>query len=227
MTLEEYLALVPSWNSQRPKFMSTLAALVQPLVDSQTFLASLTADFDLDTAVGVQLDAVGRWLNRDRFIDQPITGVYFSFDLASERVGFDQGIWFSGFDPTEAIIALDDETYRTILRLQAIANQWDGTLPSMQAPLDAVFPGIIVQDKGDIAGDVMTMDVLIPSHLLSSLLLGILTQDYPVKPAGVLTNFIETTLQGVPIFGFDVAFTTNGPFGGFDQAAWGIIISTQ
>jgi hypothetical protein len=40
-------------------------------------------------------------------------------------------------------------------------------------------------------------------------------------------NFIETTLQGVPIFGFDVEFVEGGPFGGFDQGAWGIIVKTQ
>jgi hypothetical protein len=226
MTLSDYIGLITSWHSDKPRFVNTVAVLVQPLIDAQDMLARLTADFDLDTAIGVQLDMVGQWIGRTRYVDQPITGVFFSFDLPADRVGFDQGIWIGPYDPTDAITALDDETYRSVLKLQAIANHWDGTLSSIADQMDAVFPGIAIQDKGDTPTGLMAMDVLIPAALINSLLLAVLEQDFPIKPSGVLTNFIETTVTTQPIFAFDVPFVTDGLLGGFDQAAWGIVVLT-
>lgn len=221
MTLEEYLALVPPWNSQQPKFMSTVAVLTAALVDAQTLLAKLVEDFSLDTAVGVQLDMVGQWIGRTRFVRIPITGTFFAFDHDGERVGFDQGVWLGPWDETSGIGALDDETYRTFLRMQAIANQWDGTLEQIHDVFDAIFPGVVIQDKGDLPGQVMTMDVLIPGPVISSLLIKVLEQDFPIKPGGVFMNIIETSVVTQPIFGFDL---NTGPFGGFDSGAWGIVI---
>lgn len=226
MTLEEYLGLITSWHSDKPRFMNTVAVLVQPLVDAQDMLAKLTGDFDLDTAVGVQLDMVGQWIGRTRYITTPIRGVFFSFDDFTPRTGFDQGIWLGQYDPTDSITAMDDDTYREVLKLQAIANHWDGTLPGIADDLDRVFPGIAIQDLGDAPAGLMRMDVLIPSNLVSSLLLYVLEQDFPIKPSGVLVNFIETTISTQPIFAFDVPASSGGPLGGFDEAAWGIIVLT-
>jgi hypothetical protein len=233
MTLSEYLSLVPMWNAGRPRFMNTVATLLQPLVDAQDMLAKLTADFDLDTAVGVQLDAVGQWIGRTRYILLPIHGVYFSFDLPAENVGFDKGIWFGPYDTPDGVQRLDDDTFRMVLKLQAIANHWDGTVPSLADELDRVFPGISIVDMGDTPAGLMTMDVLIPTNLISTLLLSILEQDFPIKPSGVLVNFIETTLPGTPIFAFDVDYVEGGPLAGFGPfgpndmyASWGLVVLT-
>jgi hypothetical protein len=223
-----YLGLISSWHSDKPRFMNTVAALVQPLIDAQLMLEKLTADFDLDTAIGVQLDVLGQWIGRTRYVRTPISGVFFSFDDSidgtpgtSPRTGFDQGVWLGRYQPTDAISALDDETYRTLLKMQALANQWDGTLVSIKEAFNAVFPGVIVQDLGDNLSTPMAMDVLIPGVHLSSLLLSVLEQDFPIKPAGVRLSIVETTVASQPIFGFDIDGDT---FGGFDHGAWGKII---
>jgi hypothetical protein len=226
MTLSDYLGLITPYHSTRPKFVNTVAMLVQPLVDAQAMLAAMTADFDLDTAVGVQLDILGLWIGRSRFLNTPVTGVYFTFHMPGdpdERDGFDQGVWQGPFDPTTGIIAMPDDTYRKVLQLQAIANEWDGTLGSIQAAFAVVFPGIVIQDRGDAAGGLMSMDVLIPGIEMNSLLLAVLEQDFPVKPSGVHTNIIETTVSTQPIFGFGV---DNAVIGGFDHGAWGRVIQS-
>ena len=226
MDLSSYLGLVTMWHSTRPKFMNTLATLVQPLVDAQDMLAKLTADFDIDTAVGVQLDVVGQWVGRTRYVHVPLTGVYFSFDLPEQRVGFDQGVWFGPYDTTEGVKALDDDTYRMVLKLQAIANHWDGTIPSLADELDRVFPGIVIVDKGDVPTGLMTMEVLIPSNMVTTLLLSVLEQDFPIKPSGVRVFFTETTVLTTPIFAFDATLVPDGPLGGFDESSWGEIVLT-
>jgi hypothetical protein len=227
MNLSDYLGLITSWHSDKPRFMNTVAVLLQPMVDAQAMLAQMTADFDLDSAVGVQLDILGQWIGRSRFVEVPISGVFFSFnDGSGARTGFNQGVWLGKYEPTDAITALDDETYRTLLKLQAIANSWDGTLSQIYEAFNAVFPGVIVQDKGDTSGGLMQCDVLIPGVELSSLMLAVLEQDFPIKASGVHYNFIETTVSTEPLFAFNIPASDGGPFGGFNQGAWGKIIKT-
>jgi hypothetical protein len=226
VTLYEYIALIPSFNAGKPRFVNTLAALIQPLIDAQDLLASLTADFDLDTAVGVQLDIVGQWLGRTRYLTEPITGVYFAFHTPTDPVqrdGFDQGIWLGPYDPTTKIIAMPDDAYRKILKLQAIANHWDGTVPSIQEAFNNVFPGVVVQDMGDTSGGLMVMDVLIPGIEMSSLELAALEQDFPIKPSGVRVNIIESSVTTTPLFGFNV---DGSIIGGFDHGSWGVVIQS-
>jgi hypothetical protein len=217
-----YLGLVTSWHSTKPRFMNTLAALLQPMIDAQLMLEALTAEFDLDAAQGVQLDVVGQWIGRTRYVMAPITGVFFSFDDGGgARTGFDQGVWLGKYVPTDAITALDDDTYRTLLKMQALANEWDGTLASIQTAFNAVFPGVVVQDLGDTATGLMSMDVLIPGVEMSSLMLAVLEQDFPIKPSGVHLTIVETTVAYQPIFGFDISTKA---IDGFDKGAWGKII---
>jgi hypothetical protein len=228
MTLDQYIALLPPYHSHQSRFVNTLAALLQPLVEAQEVLAQLSADFDLDTAVGVQLDMVGEWLGRSRWVEEPRIGVYFAMHDAADaplRDGFDQGQWLGPFDPTSVIVAMPDDTYRSVLRLQAMANHWDGTLASIQNQFATVFPGVVVEDKGDTAGGLMSMDVLIPGIAISTLLLSVLEQDFPIKPGGVRVNIIESTVVTEPLFGFDIDGAAL-PIRGFDHGAWGLVIAS-
>ena len=80
MTADEYLALITSEHRGKKKFEATVAAVVAPFSKLQAVLRGLPADFDIDQAVGVQLDAVGAWIGRSRRFDTPLVGVYFAWD---------------------------------------------------------------------------------------------------------------------------------------------------
>ena len=138
--LTDYTGLITSEHNQRPKFMAVVEALTKPMVALQNLLGGMPDVFDLDKAVGVQLDAVGLWVGIARRVATPLTGVYFSLDTAG--VGFDQGNWKGPFDPDTGLTLLDDDTYRLVLRAKIGANHWDGTLGSTAAILNSIFsPG--------------------------------------------------------------------------------------
>lgn len=219
-TLDYYLDLIPSWNAEKPRFVRTLAALIQPLVDAQAMLAKLTTDFDLDTAVGVQLDMVGQWIGHSRWVTVPLQNVYFSFDMDGYNVGFDQGRWIQPHDVTTGLQRLDDDTYRAVLKFKTLANGWSGVQADIAAPLEALFPGIVVNDLGDKSGGLMSMEV-IWSGTISTLLLAMVEQEFFTKPSGVRTNFIETSVSNTPVFFFDVETAS---LAGFDVGAWGLAI---
>ena len=216
-TVEQYLSLVTAQHRTAPRFMAMLRALLRPQADTQAFLASLPAAFDLDTAEGAQLDAVGMWVGRDRFVTTPITGVFFSFDDAA--LGFDQGNWRGPYDAESGLARLDDDSYRTLLRAKIAANQWDGTLAGAAAAYGFVFrdrgTNVFVQDNQD-----MTITLNVSGNPLSPVLLALLTGGYiPLKPAGVRIAYVNVvSVAGNALFGFDL---DNSSVAGFGRGAWG------
>lgn len=182
-SVDDYLALIPAYNAVQPNFMASLRAVVSPLVALQEFMASMPQAFDLDTAVGVQLDQVGLWIGRARDIETPITDLYFSWD--TQGLGWEEGYWQGAFDPDNGISVLDDTTYRALLYAKAAANRWDGTVTSAASVL-----GVLLADHGATAvitdNQDMTMTVDVAGIVSDIVFRSILTNGYlPIKPEGV------------------------------------------
>jgi hypothetical protein len=136
------IKLITSEHNAQPNYMAMVAATCQPFFDTTTVAMALPALFDLDAAVGAQLDAVGLWIGLSRAVDVPITGVFFSFDMAG--LGFDQAAWESPEDPGIAVESMSDDVYRLALEAKALLNRWDGTVAMAYEALDPlVSPGTI------------------------------------------------------------------------------------
>ncbi|WP_176315136.1 DUF2612 domain-containing protein [Burkholderia vietnamiensis] len=214
--LTDYTGLVTSEHRDKPRFAATVAAVAQPIVDQMNVLQSMPGKFDLDNAVGVQLDDVGLWVGVSRKIRTPLTGIYFSFDIAG--LGFDQGTWKGPFDPDTGLTVLDDDTYRLVIRAKIGANHWDGTLASSAAILNSIFGAdthVFIEDHQD-----MSMTIGIAGKVPSAVFIALLAGGYiPLKPEGVRVAYtIVTTVDGTPMFGFDMS----GPYvAGFDAGTWG------
>ncbi len=212
----DYTALITSEHAGKPKFTAMVSAIADCFADLQNTLAGMPGLFDLNVAVGSQLDAVGLWVGLSRKLSVPISGVLFSFDTPA--VGFDQGNWQGPYDPPAGLVSLDDRTYRQLLLAKIGANRWDGTLSTADAILNSVFNRfftyIFLQDNGDMS---ITLGVsgMIPSALLLALLA---TGQLVVKAEGVLLSTQVTSVNFAPLFGFDVS---NSFIAGFDRGAWG------
>lgn len=214
--LTEYTALITSEHRDKSRFMAVVGALVQPLVDQMNVLQSMPGKFDLDNAVGVQLDDVGLWVGVSRKIRTPLTGIYFSFDI--DGLGFDQGIWKGLFDPDTGLTVLDDDTYRLVIRAKIGANHWDGTLEQSAAILNSIFGAdthVFIEDHQD-----MSMTIGIAGKVPSAVFLALLAGGYiPLKPEGVRVAYtVVTSVGGAPLFGFDM---DNELVAGFDTGVWG------
>ncbi|MDF3936649.1 DUF2612 domain-containing protein [Pseudomonas citronellolis] len=215
----DYLALITTEHSSRPKFMAMVEAVVQPMIDALNASQGLPADFDLNQAAGVQLDIVGLWVGISRRVNTPLVGVYFALDTSG--VGLDQGVWKGPFDPDSGVVELDDDTYRVLIRAKIGANRWDGTLSGSKEILDLVFSGathVFLQDNQD-----MSMTIGVSGEPPSAISLALLTGGYiPIKPEGVRVDYYIVTTSDSPIFGFDVS---NEYISGFDQGSWGAVYS--
>jgi len=147
VTVEYLLDYVTSEHSDKPRYMQTVALSVQPYIDSENVALSYRTLFDLDTAVGEQLDMLGQWVGITRYIAEPID-LFFSLDHSD--LGFDAGKWQTPHELSMRLVRLDDEHYRILLRARIVSNHWDGTIPGAYKAWDTLFAGtgyqVYIQD---------------------------------------------------------------------------------
>lgn len=196
----DYVALVTS-EHRRPRFLALVAACVKPFADAQTALVELPSAFDVDTAVGVQLDAVGLWVGVTRYLHTPLEGVYFSWDV--EGVGWEEGVWKGRYDPASGLSVLDDDNFRRIIKARIAANCWDGSVPQAYAVWRMVFQDtgsiLVIQDNQD-----MSMSVGIAGIRLDAVFRALLQgNSIPLKPEGVRINWYAVTPDGGKLFAWD------------------------
>lgn len=220
VTVTQYEDLIIPEHQGQPNFTATIDLSCQPFVDEQNLLSPFYLMFDLDLAVGTQLDAVGVRVGRSRQVTVPLVGVYFSWDTAG--LGWDQGYWQGEFDPSTGVTSLDDTTYRLLLRAIIITNTWNGTVNGAAPALAKLFndtttPGTFVFIYNNMN---MTETIGIAGQqppVIFQALLG--SGEIPLVPAGVGVNYVMISNPTGPIFGFDIA----NPFiAGWDVGSWGV-----
>lgn len=188
MTTDEYLALITTEHQERPRFKATVEASVSPFAKVQEVLRSLVPAFDVDSAVGRQLDIVALWIGVTRRVAVPIDGYYFTWDDVITD-GWDYGVWKGIGDPDAGFINLPDDLFRLLIKAKILANQWKGDIPGAYEILDAVYnagSAITITDNQN-----MTMTVTIVEGSIPPVQIALLTGGYiPIRPSGVLANYV-------------------------------------
>lgn len=159
--------------------------------------------FDIDTAVGPQLDILGKYVGVARNIGLPVDKPYYNFsdyDGTLRPNGFTdylnpamnaQALWyqyqFSGTENT----ALTDTAYRFILKLKIILNINDGTLASVMDLLETFFPGTVaLTDNKDMTITyTLTRQAPVDPEVIKAFL---------PKPMGVGVNYEFFTVVAAP-----------------------------
>jgi hypothetical protein len=215
--ISKYLKLVTSEHADKPNFIAVLSMLLQPLADIQALVATIPGLFDIDDAVGSQLDVIGEWVGISRNITVALPNVYFSFGISG--LGFSQAVWRTSADPLSGLVVLPDDHYRLLLRARIANNQWDGTIPGAYAIWDSIFSvtgiGVLIQDYGN-----MHMALALTGPIPDALTLALLTGGYfDLRPAGVkIDTYYTPSVASAPFFGFGAQ---NDSVAGFGSGAWG------
>lgn len=197
----EYTDLIAGAHVGKPRFTEWLFELTEPLRVARERLAALRTDFDVDTAVGKQLDAVGARIGVSRNLPLTLTGVYFALDDV-DGIGLDRGVWKGAYDPVDGMTTLGDDTYRAVIKAKILANHWDGTNGSLPGFLSEALSYFGVPAKVLDLQDFQTMHVAL--HL---------TKDTtpPIVWELFSRRIIDVTAAGVSI-----AIVNNDPWFGFD-----------
>lgn len=171
----DYSTLITSEHQGQPKFMAWLNVALGMIQDAQDFAKQLYTFYDIDSAVGTQLDKVGNVLSTPRRLP---------------------------FQPSNNVSPImDDATYRIVLRSRIVEAHFDGTASSLYGLFQTVLgnTGLLfdITDNQD-----MSMSVIV--YGVTTTLIGdLLSHGYIVpKPEGVRIQ-INVTTNKVFAWGID------------------------
>jgi Protein of unknown function (DUF2612) len=199
-SIEYYYGYITSEYNQQPDFLTVIAVSVQPFSDTILLLKSLPNLFVLDSAVGDQLTKLGELIGVPRYVQTPITGIYFSLDSAT--LGLDQGSMQGEFDPSSGLTALPDDIYLALVKAQILLNVWDGTIPRLYAALNPLLSGLVIQDFGN-----------------GSMFYGLTTaQSKPILTQLFLDGYFNLAPAGIQVLPPKVTTPNNTPFFGLAAA---------
>ena len=148
-----YAGLLALQYRGKPKAAATIQILVKQAV-ADFFAAQIQEAFNLDTAVGAQLDVIAKYIGVNRNSNTPVSVQFFTFADATGSAGG------NGYNDTQAAslnafiyedangaggptTAFSDIQFRFILKLQIALNHFDGTFRYIGNFLATYFPGQI------------------------------------------------------------------------------------
>ena len=155
-----YVGLLASQYRNSPKLIAFLTALLKKFDDVSQCLVAMEQAFDVDNAIGPQLDMVGGIVGASRMV---------------------------GFQPTGGLSPiLDDSDYRIYIKATAAANRWDGTIDGLQGIWQTLFPGgtIIIADQQNMTAIIYLFGTFTP------IMEQLIANGYIVpRPEGVLYSY--------------------------------------
>lgn len=157
--IQTYLDLISPEHKGQPNLEAWLTAVLGTCDDAQDLLTELVSDFDIDSAIGLQLDAIGSVLGISRTLD---------------------------FTPVSGSSVLSDDNYRFVLKAKIMGNQWDGTRLAYEAMVVKILCGkAVLVDNSNMTLDVALILDASTTYLAELLQNGYLLP----TPAGVKVNF--------------------------------------
>lgn len=215
MPRNEYTDLIAGYHVGKERYTAWVFTLTEPLRIARERLAAMREDFDVDTAIGAQLDAVGVRVGVSRNLPMALTDVYFALDDV-DGIGLDLGVWKGVYDPVDGTTTLGDETYRAVIKAKIAQNHWDGTRGSLPDFLGEVLGQFGQPAKVLDLEDLDTMHVVL--HLTKDTTPPIVWELFSrriidVTAAGVSVDLVDNN----PWFGFDYETAS---VKGLDESDW-------
>ena len=155
----DYTGLIPSENNGQPNFVATVALLANGVADITALLQSFPTLFNLNTAVGQQLDIIGQWVGITRVIAGVLSPGFFGFADDVSALGFGEltdasigGRFIELTDAASGSTILGDPEYRLLLKAKIAENNWSGDIAELEAavadlipiPVATIDPGALV-----------------------------------------------------------------------------------
>jgi len=164
--IDYYVNLLIVQYHGKPKARATIEAYVKEVI-GDGILFDIRDAFSVDTAVGVQLDVIGKYVGVDRFYKNQVLIDFFALSdydepdpVALEMWGFsdytDFGLTVNNGTLTyDAVVASDfrlsDDSFRTIIRLKIIQNYSNHSHESIDTSIFDFFGTDIIPDsQGDM-----------------------------------------------------------------------------
>lgn len=186
--MTDYTDLITSEHSDKPKFMATVGAVTGAVANITALINSIPAAFDLDNAVGAQLDIDGLWIGQDRAIDGVLEVQFFGFEDNPVAMPFGEetnpsigGRFYEEYESFTSTSILKDVEYKTVLRAKIVKNQAKGTSADLARSIGFIFnTSASIVDNGD-----MTISITLGRPITTTERALVDNLDILPRPAGV------------------------------------------
>lgn len=188
MATDTYLALITSEHRAQPLYAASVQEMVQGFSDGYDTLKALLDQYDLDYAIGDQLDTIALWVGVIRRVPVPLVGVYFTWG-DTPQTGWNVGQWKGPTDPGTGIVTLGDSDFRTLIRAKIMANMWDGSAEGLRDIFSTLFgAGVSLVDTQNQSYTVQYQTTGVDA--LNSVMQTLLVNDFlAVRPAGISVTY--------------------------------------
>lgn len=128
MIQEEYENLLIVQYSDKPKASATISSIVKRFKNNFDLLEQMEDAFDLDNAVGKQLDIIGKIVGISRNVEGVIPKIFFGFDGNVNARGFDSAAFYTLDQQQYTDTQLSDSDYRFFIRMKIAKNHAKATM---------------------------------------------------------------------------------------------------
>ena len=136
----DFWTTVISQYANSPIMTQLLDYFSQDVDQTENFDHFFDYMWNVDTAQGYGLDAIGRKVGVSRTLSIPGgSTTYLGFNEASSWTGFNQGGFYTGATLTTNFNLLDPD-YRTLIYAKCLGNICDGSIPKINSILLQLFP---------------------------------------------------------------------------------------
>jgi hypothetical protein len=217
--IDYYRDLLIIQYANKPKARATIELFIQELLSSG-ILFDVRDAYNVDTAVGVQLDVIGKYVGVDRFftVNDPID--YFSFTDyvevdpdSEEKWGFTDYAGFNDYQYNgtlnyNSVLSVDnrlnDDDFRVIIKLKILQNNINHSHKSID---DGVFKFFGTSVRPDSAADMQMVYFI--SEDVSAIIAAATTKKILPRPMGVGLTLIENV--SAEFFGY-ATYANLAPF---------------
>lgn len=152
----------------KPKAVATIKLIESIIAQGFVDLYQLQDVLNIETAIGHQLDLVGKHVGQGRIVNGYQLRKFFGFRGSPHALGFSRGKsgggqWYRRRDPLADSVRLSDEDYRFLIKCRILKNYQIGTLPNLiEACLFIFGEGCHIVDNYD-----MTVSISVPNAITS------------------------------------------------------------
>lgn len=196
MIQKEYEDLLIVQYSGKPKASATVSEIVRRFKNNSDAMAQFEEAFDLDSAVGAQLDIIGKIVGISRNIEGVIPKIFFGFDGNVNARGFSLAPFYTLDQQKYTDTQLSDSDYRFFIRIKIAKNHAKATMAddngsNLNNIILSMFDGYAYMvDNKD-----MTVTIYIENSPKSYLLPYAITLDLIPLPQAVDIKYISITAR--------------------------------
>lgn len=163
--VSEYVDLLIKQYHEKTNASAEIGLLAETWEKTFNFLKSFEEEFDIDSAIGAQLDIIGRMVGVSRSVPGVLLKIFYGFDDVSNTTGMDSkfeevgdlGGFFSKDSEQYTTLQLSDNDYRFFIKAKIARNTSRGMIAynddmSIQEAVNILFDGLAyISDNKDMS----------------------------------------------------------------------------